>query len=230
MKPVPPERMRAVRARHVRMRADDEADAAVDEIAEGLFFARRFGVEIEDRRVAADPERARLELLLDALEGVVERVHEHAPHHVDDEHLGAVGGLEEIGAAPRRPLGIIGGADEARLALDEHQRLALIEGVVAERDRVDAGGEEFLADRLGDPEAAGGVLAVDDDEIEPPARTQNRDVGEKGGAPRTADDVADEEEAHQERLRAAIHSRSVRMKSSGSSCGSSGTAATSQTE
>ena len=102
--------------------------------------------------------------------------------------------------------------------------------MVAQRDRVDPGGEEFLADRFVDAEAAGGVFAVDDDEVEPPARAQRRDVLVKDGAPGAADDVADEQNAHQERPRAAIHSRSVRMKSSGSSCASSGTAATSQTE
>ena len=91
--------------------------------------------------------------------------------------LRAVGGLDQRRAAPRRAGRIIGGADQARLALDEHQRLALVEGVIAERDRVGAGGEKFLADRLGDAEAAGGVLAVDDDEIEPPALAQRRQLG-----------------------------------------------------
>ena len=116
----------------------------------------------------------------------------------------------KAGAAPRRARGIIGGADQARLALDEHQRLALIEGVIAERDRVDAGGEEFLADRLGDAEAAGGVLAVDDDEIEPPARAQRRARGEEGGAARAADDVADEQ---QRASGTASARRSIRARS-----------------
>ncbi len=92
------------------------------------------------------------------------------PIRLIDQHPRAGRGLEDVGAAAGRAGGIVGGADQPRLALDEHQRLALIEGVVAERDRVDAGGEALLADGLGDAEAAGGVLAVDDDEIEPPAR------------------------------------------------------------
>ena len=58
--------------------------------------------------------------------------------------------------------------NQPRRALDEHQRLALIPGMIAERDRVGAGIDEFLVDRLGDAEAAGGVLAIDDDEIERP--------------------------------------------------------------
>ena len=83
--------------------------------------------------------------------------------------------LDHRRAASRRAGGIIGRADQARLALDEHQRLALIEGVIAERHRVDADGEELLEDRLGEAEAAGRVLAVDDDEIEPPAGAQKRE-------------------------------------------------------
>jgi hypothetical protein len=36
--------------------------------------------------------------------------------------------------------------------------------VVAERDRVDAGGEQLVGDLRGDADAAGDVLAVDDNE------------------------------------------------------------------
>ena len=151
------------------------------------------------------------------------------PMQVDHQHPRAGRGLEDVGAAPGRAGGIIGGADQPRLALDEHQRLALIEGVVAERDRVGAGGEELVADRLGDAEAAGGVLAVDDDEIEPPARAQRRQAVDQRRAAGAPDDVADEQQPHQPRPRASIHSRSVRMKSSRSSCGSSGAASISET-
>ena len=77
---------------------------------------------------------------------------------------------------PGRAGGIIGRPDQARLALDEDERLALVEGVIAERHRVDADGQELLEDRFGEAEAAGGVLAVDDDEIEPPARAQERNL------------------------------------------------------
>ena len=71
-------------------------------------------------------------------------------------------------AAAGRALGVVRGTDEPGLTRDEDQRLALVESVVAERDRVGAGGQKILADRLGNAEAAGGVLAIDDDEIEPP--------------------------------------------------------------
>ena len=66
-----------------------------------------------------------------------------------------------------------------------------------------------VADRLGDAEAAGRVLAVDHDAIEPPALAQARQFGRDRGAARTPDDVAEEEQPHRSGLRAAIKPRSV---------------------
>ena len=154
-------------------------------------------------------------------ERIVERVHEHAAHHVDDEHRAPLAASNRLAPRPGVPGGIVGGADQARLALDEHQRLALVEGVVAERDRVDAGGEEFLADRLGDAEAAGGVLAVDDDEIEPPALAQGRRHGRaaRRGRTRPTTSPMNSSRISASSARRSI-SRSVTMASSGSSCAS----------
>ena len=67
--------------------------------------------------------------------------------------------------------------------------------MVAERDRVRAGIEKILIDRLGDPEAAGGVLAVDDDEIDRPVLDHAGQMFGNGGAAGLADDVTDEEDA-----------------------------------
>jgi hypothetical protein len=63
-------------------------------------------------------------------------------------------------------------ADQPRRALDEHQRLLLIPGVVAERDRIGAGVDQIIVDCLGNAETAGGVLAVDDHKIERPVADQ----------------------------------------------------------
>src|SRR3546814_14471917 len=48
----------------------------------------------------------------------------------------------------------------------------LVPGMVAEHDGVDAGGVEVLADLGGDAEAGGGILAVDQHEIEAEALAQ----------------------------------------------------------
>ena len=80
--------------------------------------------------------------------------------------------LDHCCAPSRRTRREIDWADEARLALDEHQRLALVEGMIAEGHGIDADREEFLEQALGEAEAARRILAVDDDEIEPPASAQ----------------------------------------------------------
>ena len=67
--------------------------------------------------------------------------------------------------------------------------------MVAERDRIGAGVDEFLVDRLGDAEAAGGILAIDDDEIERPVADHAGQMFCDGGAAGPADHVADEKNA-----------------------------------
>src|SRR6185312_10225582 len=93
-------------------------------------------------------------------------------------------------------LGIIERPDQARRALDEDQRLALVPGVIAERDGIGAGVDQFGVDRLRDAEAAGGVLAVDHDQIELPVLDQSLQAFVDGGAPRAPDHVADEQNTH----------------------------------
>jgi len=68
--------------------------------------------------------------------------------------------------------------------------------MIAARDHVDAGIDEFLVDRFRDAEAAGGVLAVDRDEIELPILHERAEALEQDGAPAASHDVADEKDAH----------------------------------
>ena len=79
---------------------------------------------------------------------------------------------------------------------DVDQRLLLIERVVAERDGVGAGLDQLLDDGLGDAEAAGRVLAIDDDEIQLVTRAKLRQRVEHRLAARPADDIAKKKESH----------------------------------
>ena len=72
------------------------------------------------------------------------------------------------------PAGIVDRTQETLLPRGEDQRLALVEDVVAGRHHVGAGVEDRPEHLLGDAEAAGGVLAVDDDEIEPVVGDETR--------------------------------------------------------
>ena len=165
-----------VGGRHMGVGADDEAGAAVAEMAHGLLLAGRLAMHVDDDGVGAVAQRTGGELAVDRGEGIVERVHEDAAHGVDHQRALAVLGVDQRGAAAGRAGGIVGRADQARRALDEDQRLALVPGVVAERDGVGAGVDQLVVDRLGDAEAAGGVLAVDHDQVELP-------VGDEAGQP-----------------------------------------------
>ena len=165
-------------------------------VGERLLLACRLGVDVDEDRVDDLAQRRCFERTVGDREGIVERVHVQPAHEVDDEDAGAAPGLDHGGAAAGRAGREVRRAHEPRLALDEDERLALIPGMIAERHGVGAGHQDLVADRLGDAEAAGGVLAVDDDAIEPPALAQRRQPRRDGAAPGPSDDIAEEEEAH----------------------------------
>jgi hypothetical protein len=66
--------------------------------------------------------------------------------------------------------------------------------VVAQRDRVDAAGQQLVGELGRDPEAAGDVLAVDHDEVRRVALAQRRQQPEQRASPEAAHDVADEQD------------------------------------
>ena len=130
------------------------------------------------------------------------------------------------GAAARRAGRIVDRPDQARRALDEDQRLLLVPGMIAERDGVGAGVEQFAIDRLGDAEAAGGVLAVDDDEIElPVARSAPAGARSTMVRPLRPTTSPTKRMRMLNAPRRSITSRSVSTRSSRASRGVAGTAA-----
>src|SRR5271166_6591061 len=184
-----------VGARNMSVGAGYQTGPAVSEMGERRFFAGGLGVHVDDD-VAGLPQRASRQFAIERGEGIVKRLHEDPPEQVDDEKSRPLGVLDDRRASARRTGGVIGRPNQARLPLDEDERFALVEGVVAERHRVDAVGQKLLEDRFGETEAAGGVLSIDDDEIEAPALAQERNLLDDRRAPRTSDDIADEEETH----------------------------------
>uniref|UniRef100_A0A0N4ZJH1 Phenol hydroxylase n=1 Tax=Parastrongyloides trichosuri TaxID=131310 RepID=A0A0N4ZJH1_PARTI len=122
-----------VGSRDVGVGADHQARAAVAEVAHAHLLAGRLGVHVDDDGVGDDAQRRSLKLALDGAERVVHRVHVDAAQHIDDQHPAAVRSDEDVGAAPRRvhQARIVGRTDQARLAHDIGQGLALIPAVVA---------------------------------------------------------------------------------------------------
>ncbi len=151
----------------MRMRADDEARATVDEMAEALLLAGRLRVKIENDRVRLLLQRAGRQNALRRAEGIIELgMHEDAAHDVGNQHTRAIAGIEQAGALAGRALRVIGGTQELVVALAEGHRLLLVPDMVAGGDDIRAGIDRFQIDVFGNPEAASGVLAIDDDEIQ----------------------------------------------------------------
>ena len=73
----------------------------------------------------------------------------------------------------------------------------LCASVIAQSDGIRAGSENFVVDRACDSEAGvGGVLAIDDREIDPPATDATRKMGPNGLTPSPSDDVSHEQNTH----------------------------------
>ena len=115
----------------------------------------------------------------------------------------AVGELTLIEAEAGGADGVVGGAEDAaaagvRVGRDGHvlEDLALVPDVVAGGDDVSAEVKDLVSDRGSDAEAASGVFAIDDEEID---GVGFEDVGKMFAddvAAGGAEDVADEEDIH----------------------------------
>ena len=121
---------------------------------------------------------------------------------------------------PGQPLGPVHGAQKIGIALDKDQRLALVEGVIAERHHVGARRKKPQENILGDAETMRGVFAVHHDEIGRIALAEDRQVAGDGVAARAAHHIAEENQAQR------YVSCSVIMKSSGASYSPRGTRST----
>jgi hypothetical protein len=153
-------------------------------------------MEVDQDRIGVAPQRAGRKLALGDRERIVERLHVGTSHQVHHQRAAAVMQIDQRAAAPRGAGRKIRRPDQAFRALDEHHRLALVEGVVAERHRIGAGCDHLLIDRFIDAEAAGCVLAVDDEQVDFPLRAELWNMGERDLAPGTADEIAEEEDTH----------------------------------
>ena len=90
----------------------------------------------------------------------------------------------------------IGGPQDARVAADIRDKLALIPDVIAGRQDIDAAIVEFAAEALGQSETARGVLGVDYDEVNSEISPQLRQIFFDGVAARAAHHVAAKQNFH----------------------------------
>jgi len=180
-----------VRRGHVRVRADHRGHATVEVPAEADLLARRLGVHVDEHVVDAVAEALEHRVDLDERRPpgpqveVAREVHDAEPHSV---------ALDDRVAAARLRAQVVRRAHDPRLVVEVRVDLLAVIGVVAERDDVDARGEQLVGDLRGDPEAAGDVLAVDDDEGGREALAEAGEQAEQRPPPEAADEIADEED------------------------------------
>jgi hypothetical protein len=155
----------------------------------------RLAVEIDDDGLDVR-KRMRGDRSLDRGEGIVERIHEQPRHHIDDEDPPPLADRVDEAAVARRPGRKVGGTKQAGITGDIGDDLAAVPDMVSGGDDIDAGGIEFAADLVCDAEAGGGVLAIDDDEIEGQLAAETRQVFDHARPSRAAHDVAAEQNSH----------------------------------
>jgi len=167
--------------------------AAVEVPAHSDLLARRLGVHVDEhvRRAPAQVRQRRVDLGERRARGRDEQ----GAREVDHGECHAVA-LEHRDAAAGARTRVVGRAHDALLAVEERVDLRVAEGVVAQRQRIDTEAEQLARGALGDPDAAGGVLAVDHDEIRPVALAQAGQQRGKRAPAEPAHDVADKQEPH----------------------------------
>ena len=188
----------AVGSRHMGVGSDHQRSPAVAEMAHGHLLGSGLAMHVDDDGVGGHPHRTGGQFLFDGTERAVHRVHVDAAQHIHDQHGLARLGLEQIGPGPGgvHQAGIVGGADQARLAHDIGQSLALVPAVVAQRQTVRPGHEQLARRVLGNAETTRGVLGIDHYEIEFQVALQARQVIAQPVTSGLADDITEKSQSH----------------------------------
>ena len=100
------------------------------------------------------------------VERVVARRHEDVAHHLHDRHVHAGRGLPDHASLAGIGLRIIRRPDHVLVVIVVVDEILLVPDVIARGVGVDRELRQLLHDRLGDAESAGGVLDVDDREVD----------------------------------------------------------------
>jgi hypothetical protein len=179
--------------------------AAVEIPAHCDLLAGGFAMQIEQNDLRGDSA----EQFVRFAEGVIATGHEDAALQIDHGVTLAIAERTFIETEAGRAGSVVGGAQDAaatrvRVRGDGHvfKDLALVPDVVACGDHVGAEIEELFRNRGGDAKAAGGVLSVDDQEIDIVGFEDVGKVFADDMAAGGAKDVADEKNIHSRILHA----------------------------
>ena len=150
-------------------------------------------MHVDDDGIGVAAEKPRRQRLLEMTERVAVEACEQPPHHLEHDDPPAPWRAEAGDAEPRCAGLHVERADDARLALDVADQLALVPGVVAERQQIGASGEQIGGNGCGQPEAAGRVLGIDDDGVGAEPLAQARQLRQDDSPAGPADDVTNME-------------------------------------
>ena len=149
----------------VGMRAQHGASTAVEIAAHQLHVAGRFGVKIDEDHL--DLGWQCRQHAVGRGPRTIDRPHENASQQADDRHGHAVRRWHDCHVVPGAVAGKLAGLTMFSFALQDASDLAAAIDVVAQRDAIDAGGDQLVIVRRRDARAAGGVLAIGHDQVEP---------------------------------------------------------------
>jgi Glycosyltransferase family 87 len=178
----------------VRVGAEHRRHPTVQEPPHGHLLAGRLGVEVDDHDLRLLASLAHE--ILGHRERAHGRIEEELAEQVDHGDRRAVGGLRHTPPLAGRRGGVVGRADDAAVHGQMLVHLPLAEGVVAERDHVDAGGVQAAGEPARDARAVGQVLAVCDHEVDLALGPQPGHLLLDDPPARCRDGIGDEEDPH----------------------------------
>ena len=134
--------------------------------------------------------------LVDHLERTDGRSEEERTEQVDHGDLRLVAGRDECEPSARSALRHVRRPDHALALLQVRNDLAATPGVVAEGDRVDAGGEHLVGELGRDADAVREVFAVEDAEIRAQLLAKRGEALFDGATAGHADRIRNEQNSH----------------------------------
>ena len=154
-------------------------------------------MEIDDDRSGALAKLVLREDRFEPRKGIVERVHKQPAHQIDDEQGMPALDRMQPPAGAGRPRREIGRAQDAVIARDVLDQLALVPDMVAGRQDVGAGIVKLAREPFGQPIAMRGVLGVDDRHIDREVALQSGQVAAHRLPPGAPDDIAAKQDIHE---------------------------------
>ena len=181
--------------RHVRVRAEDGGDAALEIVTDQVLVGGGLGVHVDHDALGLAGQA--LQNALGSLIRAFDRPHVCSAQQTERRHGRAVLRRRQRVITARRSSREVGRTADALILFEYGNNVSLLVDMIAERHQVDT--------RLAQPSvvlraqagAVGRVLGVGDDEIDVLARHQHRQGFLDKGHAGFADNIAEEEDTHQ---------------------------------